>query len=327
MQGNRTPNDQAVLNYSTYLHLTSDKKALQLLKDEDLKDVDSFIEVSDTGSFNKNYQEQYTSIPNSRSYSLRSLLTEALSHSNAEFKQYDLKQNRIKELVNSIFKKDHWLMNDIVVGDFNGKLYLIGGRHRIFSIAHVFALLAQAKFNDEEQRQSLFIEYLEQSIRVIYKEIKDKNYLLPLLIKDNDSRRMRGAEIAHLDAQTLGANSEGIDSISSAALNADNHDKTIRIAALHFARRSHRNTTKETRLAYGKYIARWAIFGIRPGQRLKDNIPHKVKEVESLDNLMDKAWEIFIDETEGETLLYKKAAEISSKIIDRLINEGNQEAA
>ncbi|MBD2199936.1 MULTISPECIES: hypothetical protein [Calothrix] len=323
MNTNQTPQSSSDLNYRKFIQLSSDKKSSCFIKSKELPDVDLNIEGDDKESFTKNYQELYTSIPGSKSYTLREILTKALPNSEGKFKQYEIKTERVKELARSIFIEHQWLIIDIVVGVLEKEIYLIGGRHRIFAIAHVFALLAKSKSKDEAQIQKLFDNYLEQSVRTIYIDIKRDDYLLPLLIQYNDSRRMRGAEIAHLEAQKFGANSEGITSISKASLNAEDYNKTIRIVAQNFARREH-YTTRETRQRYGEYIGKWIIFGVKPGETLKKNLQPKVKGIEELDKTLDRAWKIFLEETKAETMIYRKVSEISKRIIERLEQENNQ---
>lgn len=327
MQGNRTPQNDSVLDYSTYLHLTSEKRSDHFLNekgtDSALGTVDLLIDVNDTNSFINHYQSKHSTVPHPTLYTLEELLL-GIANARTKYEQKDVDTNRVKKLARSIFVEKMRLIKVPSVVKVDETIYVIGGRHRITAIAHVFAHLAETRGKNEEQRQSLFSNYLKQSIRVYFEEMQSE-YMLDTLIGDNDTRNVTGVEKADLGAQSLGANSTGIDTISEAALNAAERKRCIETAAVHFTRRPHKPTTEGTRLKYGKHIAAWVIFGIKPGEKLKNKLTHQIKESEPLDEIMEKAWGIFLEETKGKTLLHQKIIEISKRIIDRLIEESNQE--
>lgn len=255
-------------------------------------------------------------------YTLRTLV-EAVRNSEATFEQFPVDEKNLQAIAKSIFVEQLWLQRDITLGSIDGELYIIGGRHRVSAIANTLAQAVryrQQYFSwSEDHLKDVFDGCLSMFIRCDVYYLANHEDLLTLISADNQSRRMRKAEFSHLMAQSYGADSSSIESISETLLSSDLTPKeAIQIAAQNFTRRSDSKLKPQTRQILGERIAKHILYGADPSKRIAIANKLKVNSKEEFEFLMEKAWDILNEVIKDEIVIAKNATLLSKEVTDRL---------
>jgi hypothetical protein len=301
----------SLFEYHSRGNILSKKSALNLAE---------IIIPAETTSFTDTFQCHKIRKDNPVFYSLGELLTKAVRNSEAAFEQYPVDVRRVKEIARSLFVEDLTLYRDPVVAIVSDEasideLYIVGGRHRLYTIAAVFAQLAAVQGGNEDE----FNDMLEQEVRCEVLHVDNIDTLLELLVSDNATRTIRASESAHLKAQLLGASSTSTTTPVKAAVQGDSlkvGERTA-LAAQSFARRKHPLLTAETRFNIGRVIAKWLMYG-ESGKKLNESLT-----INTLNDKIDRAWEVLTCIVEQETEITNFARsykEIAERVIAVLIN-------
>jgi hypothetical protein len=270
------------------------------------------VTPSETTSFTDMFQCQKIKKENPTFYSLGELLTKAVRNTEEVFKQYPVDLRRVKEIARSMFVEDLTFYRDPVVAIVDDQLYVVGGRHRVYTIAAVFAQLVSVQSGNEDEFQDM----LEQEIRCEVLHIDNIDTLLEVLVSDNATRTIRASEGAHLKAQLLGASSDSITTPVKAAVQADSLKVSDRVAlaAQSFARRKHPLLTAETRFNIGRYIIKWLMYGDN-GKKIDGELTTTI-----LNERIDEAWNVLVTTVENETVI-TNFARSAKYIADVVISE------
>lgn len=298
---------------------------LNLLSQKQLPVV--LLDVKNTEWFSTNYQSR-TQKKSPEYYSLRTLL-QAVKNSESTFEQFPIDEKNTKDIARSIFIDYMWLQRDITLGSIDGDLYIIGGRHRISAIANVFAQIVRYRYAafswSEAHLQEAFDSALDVFIRCDVLYLSSQEDLLTLITADNESRRMRKAEYSHLVAQSHGADSSSLDSITNTLFNSDlSPQEAVTIAAQNFTRRQDSKLKPQTRQILGERIAKHILYGGDPGKRLAIANKLRVQSKEEFEYLMDRGWSILQDIIKDEIVIAKNVTALSKQVTDILDEEQRQ---
>jgi hypothetical protein len=277
--------------------------------------------LSNPNWFTSEYQSR-SKKSNPEYYSL-GFIIEAVHNSEKTFEQYPKDEPKLKKLARSIFDEQHWLIKDVTIAFLEHKPYIIGGRHRIDAIANVLSQLVRACYRspvwEDEYKEELFQKALDQNIRVEVLHLSSKDDLLTLINMDNESRKIRKVEKAHMLAQSFGADSSSIESLTEPLLTSDlNTSEVLSIASQNFARRPHNKLTNQTKCLIGEKVAKYVLYGIRPDVKISPRQELKTTNAEQFETLMDIAWEITKEVITGKVIVARHISSLANEIIDRL---------
>jgi len=116
-------------------------------------------------------------------------LNDAFVTTQDEFEQQECDERSIKKIVHSVVHGDSGLMKPVTVTEYDGVLYITGGRHRTKALAYI----AEVMGLDEDSE-----------VTVLYQTVEEYHQLVELIEADNAGRRMRGSELATIQSQLLG---------------------------------------------------------------------------------------------------------------------------
>lgn len=299
-------------------YMTYKKYLRNLFSRKQLDNIYATIDVSFDLSFVDAYQNVRSHKDTPLYYSLKTLL-EALDNSENLFRQFPLDERSIKMIARSIFIEDAWLMRDPELAMVDGVLYIIGGRHRLTAIVSTLAQLANHLGTDENSKEELFGNYIDQNIRVEVTHINDAHDLLKLVMASNQSRIMRKAEHSHLRVQQLGANATSSHSAAQAVLTSELTPKEAKeLAAQVFVRKHSEKLKPQTKQTLGEKVASFVLYGVKPGEKLTRGKPVLIRSISEFEDAMDKAWGIVTDITSNELVVARNATSIATEVIDRL---------
>ena len=121
-------------------------------------------------------------------------LSEAFEDTQNQFEQADCDERSIKKIVSSIALGDSGLMKPVTITEYDGVMYITGGRHRTKAILYVALDVLGLSLDDD--------------VRVLYQTVESYHQLVELIEADNAGRRMRSAELATIQSQLLGVDKE-----------------------------------------------------------------------------------------------------------------------
>lgn len=296
-----------------------------LITKKHVKFLNELIKTSVASSFADEFQDKRITKEHPKYYTLSTLLTQAIPNSEAEFTQYPLDDRRVKEIARSIFIEDNCLYSDPKIAFLDDKPYIIGGRHRIYAVAAVFAQLAQ--LNGDEAIDDEFNDLCEQEVRCEVVHVRNMETILEMLVADNQTRTIRASEATHLQAQLLGANSTSYNEPAKASLISSGLTASQKrdIAAQNFARRDYKRLTSETKWKIGRYIAQYVLYGTL--DKISSKSTNRVENMEQFDSEMSKAWSILVELVEAETTITnfaRSSRELALRVIRRMVGDDEE---
>lgn len=254
-------------------------------------------------------------------------LLDAVHHSEEYFRQYAVDKRGVKEVANSLFIEEGWLKKLPAVAEVDGEegYFIIGGRHRTYGIVAGLAQMCHLITKDELDAEEMFELLLQCNVLVDTVQVPDRETLVQLIKADNDSRTMRGAELAHIRTQMLGIGAEGIEGIADAAVGNENlkPKEVAQLVAQTFTRRHHKKLKPQTLQVIGEKVATWAVFGIAPGQRAGRKA-EPVNPPSEVDRLMKAAYSVMCDVVSNMEVVARNANDITERIIHELETYGTE---
>lgn len=305
---------------NTTLHI--DNYSKNLISTKELGQVQ--ITFNNPRWFADLYQDKRVHKKNAEYYALRTLLM-AVHNSESQFRQYEVDNSNAKDLARSIFLDKQWLIEDVTLAVCTNSTYryfIVGGRHRLTAIASVFAQCINHKYSNQEssddQKQAFFDAALDQEIRCNVVYVTEFDDLVALIEANNASRNMRKSESKHIGIQQYGADSSTIESVAETIFSNELTNKEmIELGANNFTRRDSK-LKPQTLYIYGEKIAKWALFGLRPGDKLKDTTPLVVSTPDEFNERMQLGWEVFEETTQDIIVVARNINPLSAEIVDKL---------
>lgn len=249
-------------------------------------------------------------------------LINAVHKSERLFQQYPVNKREVKSIATSIFVNDRWLMRSPSLGEVVGDdgYYIIGGRHRAYAVAAGIAQMCNAVCKDELDAEELYEMMLSTcNINVETVVVPDSDSLVTLIKADNDSRTMRGSELAHIKTQMLGLSATETDNIAKEVVYNENFKpkEVSQMLAQMFVRRKHKHLKPQTLQILGEKVAQWVVYGATPGERIKQNAP-TVNTPSRVESLMKQAYDAMLEVTEGMEIVARNANDVVTKVIERI---------
>ena len=264
----------------------------------------TLINLSDEYAFIHTYQSRVI-LQSGNAITLDDL-SEAFKATDQLFEQFPLDNRTVNTLIKTIFVEDGALLKAPSVAQINGRIYGVGGRHRLAAIRRYL------KFCGEDSGVQL--------INVELLTVDSTDTLLRLVEADNQSRVMRKPELQHLELQRLGGASFGTEDIAQTILSNDlTPQQAKRLSGQFFTRRNHPKLKTVTRNSIGEMIGCYVLYKVPPAElrKLSRRAEPRVTP-EQFTEMMDKAWTLLCELVDSQTVLGRNAKSLADEVIAQL---------